>query len=353
MTKHTAVFALVAFVCAVPFVFAHALTDDEIRAQINVLIGRIQKLQEDMKTLTVPTTTPDVVKPTSAASSTPSQSTAKVCARITKALSFGSRGNEVLELQKFLVGSGDLQADSATGYFGALTRVAVRVYQAREGIVSDGDEATTGWGMIGARTRARIACGGTSALGANLSVTQSNMSVTLRATVNTRKSCAASVYILSYGDNTATETMNVSQNVCSPREYEFTHTYTAAGRYTISITSGTLMVSLPVTIVPPAASCVPPSFFVTSVPSARVGNVYTLPLMSYQEAQLSTTTLFANGLPSGLLLSSTTTAEIHGTTTRAWAISGTALDATTSSVSIMASNPCGSSRLIITLPVIQ
>jgi hypothetical protein len=44
-----------------------------------------------------------------------------------------------------------------TGYFGEKTREAVRKYQKENGIVGGGDERTTGWGMIGEKTRGHFA----------------------------------------------------------------------------------------------------------------------------------------------------------------------------------------------------
>ena len=47
-------------------------------------------------------------------------------------LSFGARGQAVFTLQSQLISLKYLSADSATGYFGALTRAAVRAFQCKE-----------------------------------------------------------------------------------------------------------------------------------------------------------------------------------------------------------------------------
>ncbi len=49
-------------------------------------------------------------------------------------LTVGSRGTDVIELQKVLMAEGDLTIAAPTGYFGALTKVAVIAYQKAHGI---------------------------------------------------------------------------------------------------------------------------------------------------------------------------------------------------------------------------
>jgi CheY-like chemotaxis protein len=72
-------------------------------------------------------------------------------------LSFGSRGVDVLALQKFFIGIGLLATENATGYFGKFTQAAVQSYQRSRNIVSSGTPATTGYGALGPRTRAALA----------------------------------------------------------------------------------------------------------------------------------------------------------------------------------------------------
>lgn len=78
-------------------------------------------------------------------------------AAITRTLSFGARGNDVVELQTFLIDQELLAADLATGYFGTITEAAVQKFQTSNNIVSSGSAATTGWGMVGPKTRALLA----------------------------------------------------------------------------------------------------------------------------------------------------------------------------------------------------
>lgn len=77
-------------------------------------------------------------------------------AALTRTLSFGARGSDVVELQTFLIDQELLAADSATGYFGRMTEAAVQKFQSTKGIVSSGSPATTGYGAAGPKTRAWI-----------------------------------------------------------------------------------------------------------------------------------------------------------------------------------------------------
>ena len=73
-----------------------------------------------------------------------------------RSLYVGLRGDDVAALQVKLIARGFLDAGNDTGYFGPLTRAAVQQFQRQHGIVSSGDEATTGYGSYGPITRAAL-----------------------------------------------------------------------------------------------------------------------------------------------------------------------------------------------------
>jgi len=75
---------------------------------------------------------------------------------LTRSLYYGYKGNEVVLLQRYLIGKGHLEAGNDTGYFGPLTRAAVRKFQCAQNIVCSGNESTTGWGRAGPKTRAAL-----------------------------------------------------------------------------------------------------------------------------------------------------------------------------------------------------
>jgi hypothetical protein len=88
------------------------------------------------------------------------------CPTLSQTLQFSSRdattGGQVSQLQHFLSDYYDLNPDTyITGYFGRLTRTNVQKFQCDTMNICSGDEASTGWGVVGPRTRAAIAahCG--------------------------------------------------------------------------------------------------------------------------------------------------------------------------------------------------
>ncbi len=88
----------------------------------------------------------DIVK---ALSSLPAYSTK---ASVSGDLTLGSEGSDVEALQRTLIAGGYLSIQAPTGYFGALTQVAVVKYQQAHGI-------TPASGYVGALTRASLASG--------------------------------------------------------------------------------------------------------------------------------------------------------------------------------------------------
>ena len=79
------------------------------------------------------------------------------CPLIQRLLARGSRGSDVAALQNYFISAGVLGASSASGYFGPLTEGAVQEWQASHGLISYGSPSTTGWGIVGPRSRALLA----------------------------------------------------------------------------------------------------------------------------------------------------------------------------------------------------
>lgn len=68
---------------------------------------------------------------------------------------------EVTKLQRFLVQDSSIYPSGlVTGYFGPMTEAAVQRWQSAHGVVSFGSADTTGYGYVGPKTRAAMACGG-------------------------------------------------------------------------------------------------------------------------------------------------------------------------------------------------
>jgi hypothetical protein len=75
---------------------------------------------------------------------------------ITKNLSQGNVGNDVVLLQKVLVLEKFLSVGSTSSIYSASTTVAASNFQKKYGIVTSGTPATTGFGNVGPKTRATI-----------------------------------------------------------------------------------------------------------------------------------------------------------------------------------------------------
>lgn len=68
---------------------------------------------------------------------------------------------EITKLQQFLAQDSSIYPEGrVTGYFGPATERALQRWQSMKGVVSSGDADTTGYGYIGPKTRAALACGG-------------------------------------------------------------------------------------------------------------------------------------------------------------------------------------------------
>ncbi len=88
--------------------------------------------------------------------------TSQTCPNFYRNLWVGSRGSDVANLQRFLKLTGDFNYPEITYYFGPATQRAVQKWQARNGVISYGTPSSTGYGVVGPATRAKIArvCGG-------------------------------------------------------------------------------------------------------------------------------------------------------------------------------------------------
>jgi hypothetical protein len=70
----------------------------------------------------------------------------------------GLRGSDVSELQRYLKTQGFYTYPEITGYYGPATLLAVQDFQRAKSIVSYGTPSTTGYGVVGPATRAKMVC---------------------------------------------------------------------------------------------------------------------------------------------------------------------------------------------------
>ncbi|RJR14077.1 hypothetical protein C4585_01270 [Candidatus Parcubacteria bacterium] len=223
-------------------VVSNAQTAEELRAQAQVLLQKIQQLQLQLGTTgTVNPGTGIVVDSSS-------------CPQIGRVLGVGSSGDDVTRLQQFLARDPSIYPErNISGYYGPLTEAAVKRWQARFNIVSSGTPATTGYGQVGPRTAAAmslqcstygggVGTGGGGTVGGFIRVTpisgNAPLTVSVEATVNTVNACTPATYTIEYGDGTAPASIVVPAGNCRQMVQTFTHTYSNPGTYLVTLSSG-------------------------------------------------------------------------------------------------------------------
>lgn len=133
---------------------AGALSLSSTAQQIEALLAEIAALQAKLNSYNAASGSGGSAPVSSAPVSAPAgASGSSICYALTRSLSLGSSGSDVLALQKYLAAQGLLASGSATGYFDLATQAAVQHWQAAYGVVSSGTPATTGYGVVGPRTR--------------------------------------------------------------------------------------------------------------------------------------------------------------------------------------------------------
>ncbi|MEX0933687.1 MAG: peptidoglycan-binding domain-containing protein [Candidatus Paceibacterota bacterium] len=78
------------------------------------------------------------------------------CLQVGRTLGVGSVGQDVQNIQKFLKQKGHFDYTETTGYFGPITQKAVQDFQETQGIIDRGSPETTGFGLVGPRTRGAL-----------------------------------------------------------------------------------------------------------------------------------------------------------------------------------------------------
>lgn len=242
--------ATLAVLVVLPFTVS-ALTVDELRAQIEQLIAQINALQGQ---LGAPVINPGTPIPVPGGVVAPPGSVQ--CPFISRSLKLGSEGDDVARLQRFLALDRSIYPEAiVSGHYGPLTAAAVKRFQCKNKIVCDGTPEATGYGVTGPRTAALLAlqCPDVAGnAGGFIRVTPVSgaapLNVAVEATVNTPRSCTATMYELDFGDSAGRVQMPVPANVCAEVRQTFNHTYTYGGSYTITLRSGTHQTSAAVSV---------------------------------------------------------------------------------------------------------
>ncbi len=114
---------------------------------------------------------------------------------ITRPLYRGTKGDDVKTLQTLLIHKGHLPPSNDTGFFGLLTRAAVQKYQCSQNIICGGTESSTGYGVAGPKTIARLSGGAitNSSSTSNLTPAQADAIISILQSFNADASVIASV----------------------------------------------------------------------------------------------------------------------------------------------------------------
>ncbi len=335
----------------VPFT-SGAISNDELIAQISSLLGQITQLQAQVALLDATSGGSSAPKPDSVADGIPAVASQAACPTLTRPLSLGATGSDVRSLQSFLVLQEYLNQDAMTGYFGAMTESAVKLWQKNKGIASSGTPSTTGWGSVGAQTRSAIfaSCDPGVPQNDKLSLTERGLAVTIDTVANAKRSCKAMEYTLDYGDGSPVQKIFIPAGACRPLQQTFAHNYRSGGRYTIVLSSGTSRINGSITLVAPP-SCSAPVFASDDVPSGAVGAQWTFPLLislNYFDNIL----VNATGTPPGIVLATTTTgATSTGNFYRSWILTGIPMATGTYNMILNARNFCGTTSHIFKVQV--
>ncbi|MEK9171990.1 MAG: peptidoglycan-binding domain-containing protein, partial [Patescibacteria group bacterium] len=136
---------LLGLVFVVPLVLggastANAATAGELQAQIQALRQKTQTLQAQL-----------------ASSRAPASGAITLTNTLRRGSTNAATNGEVSRLQQFLAQDKAIYPEGlVTGYFGPKTQRAVQLFQGTQGVVSYGSPATTGYGVVGPQTRAKI-----------------------------------------------------------------------------------------------------------------------------------------------------------------------------------------------------
>lgn len=137
--KNKKILAVFAGLLAVMPFATSALTVDDLRAQIEKLLAQVATLQAQL------------------AAVTGGGGGGGACPNLTRTLLYGSQGQDVLELQEYLVAERALDPSAVVGFFGGNTQTGVQTWQRANGVVSSGTPDSTGYGVVGPKTRVAIA----------------------------------------------------------------------------------------------------------------------------------------------------------------------------------------------------
>ncbi|MFM2414343.1 MAG: hypothetical protein RI911_36 [Candidatus Parcubacteria bacterium] len=176
------------------------------------------------------------------------------CPTISRTLRKGMRGNDVRGLQAFFATDPNIYPEGTIGgFFGPATERAVQRFQERNGIIAYGDPFTTGYGVVGGKTRAVIAAicsgseeGGTTPVNPSAAAsigtfafTQTTGRAPFNAILNFQVlEAACTSYSVDWGDNTEPSKYEAFQSTNCGSGFtsrNLQHEYKGAGTFTVTL----------------------------------------------------------------------------------------------------------------------
>lgn len=250
MKKITTLFIMLVFV---PFI-TYGSTQTELYAQLQALLAQVAQLQAQL----------NVVEGGSG-TTTSSSNTTVACPALSRTLSLGDSGTDVSALQQFLAADKAIYPEGiVSGYFGSLTQVAVQRWQSVHGVVSSGSAATTGFGLVGPKTRTAIssACGssGTVSKTQNLIITPTIGQYPLGVTATFSLATPCTPFTLNWGDGSTPITQTAASDAICAQVITYkraTHTYQKAGIHTASLNVNGTIETVSVSVGAPTAIAKP------------------------------------------------------------------------------------------------
>ena len=152
IARHYFFLGIVVVLMLVPLL-AKGQTVDPLEQELNALLAEIAALQQQL--LNLPPEPPPVT-PAPSPAPTPVSPTGLIsrCPSLSRNLSRGMKGQDVLNLQVFLDQEGFFYG-KPTGFFGPATEASVQEWQSAQGVIRTGTPES-GFGVVGPRTRAAI-----------------------------------------------------------------------------------------------------------------------------------------------------------------------------------------------------
>ncbi len=240
---HKQIISIVLAVALMSPVGASAATLSELNIQVAELLAKVFNLKAQLSRINTSAPAPVVAQPSDLS-----------CLILDRYLAFGDKGYDVTSLQLFLARNSFIYPEALiTGNFGAATQRAVQRFQVSQGIIAYGTPFTTGYGVVGPKTRSKMqqSCP-VAIVPATATSTVSDVLVTpiqasviaggtpFNSKIHFTLSDKCVSFYLDWGDGTAPLNHDARDTSCNgkPNEVSVNHVYPRSGVYTVVLRAG-------------------------------------------------------------------------------------------------------------------